>query len=135
MNRRSTGGVRAAWISIVLLVVSIPHAIEDFTFGEPTRVGVPASVALTALLAAYIAQLFGSWLALRGSAWGGRIVALMGAVWVVGAIAIHGPEIRALGVSWRFGIPSIGGVALIVVAGALAIWYGALAAQTGSRSA
>lgn len=119
----------------MLLVVSIPHAMEDFTFGEPARVGVPASVALTALLAAYIAQLFGAWLALRGDAWGGRIVAVMGIVWVVGAILIHGPEIRALGVSWRFGIPSIGGVALIVVAGALAIWYGALAAQSGSRSA
>jgi hypothetical protein len=127
--------VRAAWSAIVLLVVSLPHVIEVFSAAEPAHLGVPAFAALTVLLTAYLAQLFGAWLAFRGSGWGGRIIAVVGAVWVAGAVLIHGPEIQANGLHWRSGAPSIAGVALLVVAGALAVWYGALAAKSSSRSA
>ena len=122
---RPVAGVRAAWSAIVLLVVSLPHVIEDFSVAEPAHVGVPAFAALTVLLVAYASQLFGAWLAVRGSAWGGRIIAVAGGVWVAGAIFIHGPEISAAGMHWRSGAPSVAGVALVVVAGALAIWFGA----------
>jgi drug/metabolite transporter (DMT)-like permease len=90
---------------------------------------------MTVLLTAYVAQLFGAWLALRGIGWGGRIIALVGAVWVVGALLIHGPEIRVDGLHWRSGALSIAGVILVIVAGAFATWYGALASQSSSRSA
>jgi drug/metabolite transporter (DMT)-like permease len=109
--------------------------IEDFSVAEPARAGVPAFVALAVLLAAYVAQLFGASLAVRGIAWGGRIIAVVGAIWVVGAVLIHGPEIRVDGLHWRSGALSIAGVVLVIAAGVLATWYGVLASQSSSRSA
>jgi drug/metabolite transporter (DMT)-like permease len=135
LSVRPSGGVRAALSSIVLLVVSLPHVIEDFSVAEPARAGVPAFAALTVLLAAYVAQLFGASLAVRGIAWGGRIIAVVGAIWVVGAVLIHGPEIRVDGLHWRSGALSIAGVVLVIAAGVLATWYGVLASQSSSRSA
>jgi hypothetical protein len=133
LNAQSVDGARAAWIAIVLVVVSLPHAIEDFAFGEPARVGVAPIIALCALLVAYAVQGLGAWLALRENPWGGRFIAATGFVWFVGALVIHGPEIRAQGWQWRFGLTSIGELMLIVIASALAMWYGLIAAQSASR--
>jgi regulator of protease activity HflC (stomatin/prohibitin superfamily) len=69
LNAQSVDGARAAWIAIVLVVVSLPHAIEDFAFGEPARVGVAPIIALCALLVAYAVQGLGAWLALRENPW------------------------------------------------------------------
>ncbi|HEY5094445.1 MAG TPA: hypothetical protein VII69_04915 [Candidatus Eremiobacteraceae bacterium] len=134
MSTRSADGVRAAWIAIALIVVSLPHVLEDFTFGEPARVGVSTVAAVSVLLAAYALQLFGALLAFRDDPWGGRLVAALGLVWFVGALAIHGPEILAQGLSWRFGTTSVGEAALVVAAAVLAMWYGSTAAQSGSRN-
>jgi hypothetical protein len=128
-TRSIIDGTRAAWIAIVLVVVSVPHTLEDFAFGEPARVGVAPAIAVCALIVAYAAQLTGAWLALRGSRWGGRLVAATGLVWFAGALLLHGPEIRSQGLQWRFGLTSVGELLLIVIASALAIWYGVIAAQ------
>ena len=133
MSVRSEDGNRAAWLAIVLLVVSVPHALEDFAFREPARLGVAVGAALSALLVVYAMQLAGAWLAVGANPWGGRLVAAAGLIWFVGALMIHGPEIRAVGSTWRFGPTSIGGVMLIVVAGALSMWYGSIASQRAAR--
>ena len=57
------------------------------------------------------------------------IVAATGLVWFAGALLLHGPEIRSQGLQWRFGLTSVGELLLIVIASALAIWYGVIAAQ------
>jgi hypothetical protein len=134
LSTRSIDGTRAAWIALALVVVSVPHAIEDFAFGEPARVGVAPAVALCALLAAYATQLTGAWLALRGNLWGGRLIAATGLVWFIGALLVHGPEVRAQGLHWRFGLTSVGELIMIVILSALAMWYGAVAAQSGTRT-
>jgi hypothetical protein len=134
LSGRSVDGIRAAWIAVVLLVVSLPHVLEDFAVGEPQRVGVSEVVAISVLLAAYAMQLLGAWLALNGGPWGGRLIAAVGAIWVIGAVVIHGPGILAQGVQWRSGSTSIGEVVLVLVASALAMWYGAIASQSGSRA-
>jgi hypothetical protein len=126
-------GTRAAWIAIVLVLVSVPHAIEDFAFGEPARVGVAPGIALCALLVSISVQLTGAWLALRENPWGGRFIAATGFVWFLGALLVHGPEISADGLHWRFGPTSVGELLLVVIASALAMWYGAIAAQSGSE--
>lgn len=112
--------------------MGLPHVLEDFTFGEPARVGVSTGAALSALLVAYALQLAGAWLAVTGNRWGGRLVAATGLVWFAGAVVIHGPEIVANGLSWRYGATSVGEVILLVAAAALAMWYGTVAAQSGS---
>jgi len=106
--------------------------LEDFTFGEPARLGVSTGAALSVLVAAYALQLSGAWLALAGNRWGGTLVAATGLVWLVGAVVIHGPEIVANGLAWRYGATSVGEVILLVAAAALAMWYGTVAAQSGS---
>jgi hypothetical protein len=134
LSQSSSVHRRAAWAAIALVVVSLPHALEDFAFGEPMRVGVAPAVAVCALLAAYAVQLTGAWLALHDRPSGGWLVAAAGMVWLTGALLVHGPEIRAQGLHWRFGLTSVGELLLIVIASALAMWYGAVAAQTATRS-
>jgi hypothetical protein len=131
LSEHSIDGTRAAWIAIALIVVSVPHAIEDFAFGEPARVGIAPGIALGALLVSYSVQSIGAWLALRENPWGGRFIAATGFVWFLGALLVHGPEIRAEGQHWRFGPTSVGELLLVEIVSALAMWYGFIAAQSG----
>jgi hypothetical protein len=129
LSARSIDGLRAAWFAIAFIVVSVPHVVDDFSVGEPTRFGVAVNVAVTVCISAYILQLIGAWLALKGSRWGGGIIAAVGLIWVVGALTIHGPEVWADGLAWRSGPKSIVEVTLVVVMGALSVWYGAAASR------
>jgi hypothetical protein len=130
LSSSSVDGTRAAWISVVLIVVSVPHVIEDFTFREfaPIR-----AAAILAVCTIYAAQLIGAWLALRSNPWGGRLIALTGAIWIVRALGRHGHDIMASGLAWRFGLVSIGDVVLIGIVAGLALWYGGVASFLGRR--
>jgi hypothetical protein len=133
LSARSVDRIRAAWIALALVVVSLPHVLEDFGVGEPERIGVSFGVALSVLLVAYALQLVGAWLALRDSPWGGRIIAPVGLIWVIGAVVIHGPGIVAEGVNWRSGPTSFVEVLLVVLVGALAMWFGFRASVSTER--
>jgi hypothetical protein len=64
-NKLSTWRVSVVSLSLILFFVAIPHTLEDFAQGEPTKNGIPISV-----LAAVVAGLF----ALQGLAlfWAGQ---------------------------------------------------------------
>ena len=134
MSAHSVDDVRAAFFAIALIVVGLPHVLEDFAVGEPARYGVAIGVAVSVLLAAYGAQVIGAWLAMRGNPSGGRIIATVGLIWIAGALVLHGPEVWAEGLHWRSGPMSLVEVTLLVVVAALAVWYGAKASQSGSRT-
>jgi len=121
--------LRAGLLSLVLLVATLPHVLEDFEFREPARLGVSVWAAVIVLCAAYAVQIFGAVLCLRGSIWGLRLVIATSLVWAIGALAIHAPEIAAAGVSWRFGFTSIADVVLIVTLAAATTVLGLSAAK------
>jgi hypothetical protein len=113
---------RAAWpilLTLLLVAATIPHAIEDFRFGEFARFGVSTSAATWALVIVYAVQLAGMILAARASTAGYLLLAAAGLVWCVGAIAIHGPEVVASG-SYRNGLESKALIGAIIALGAAA---------------
>lgn len=105
------------WLTLLLVAVTIPHAIEDLRFGEFEHHGVPASAALVALAIVYAVQCAGVMFSLRKSRAGLWALALSGALWCVGAVALHGSEIIASG-PYRCGYLSKGLEILIIVLGA-----------------
>jgi len=115
LTMRSSAFVSAGLLSIVLLVATLPHVLEDFEFREPARFGISVWVAVTALCVAYAVQIFGAVLCLQGRIWGLRLVVATALLWAIGALAIHAPEIAAARAAWRFGFTSIADVVLIVV--------------------
>jgi len=111
---------RAAWpilLTLLLVAATVPHAIEDFRFGEFARFGVSTTTAACALVVVYAAQGAGMLLAARGSITGFRLLAAAALVWTVGAIAIHGSEIVSSG-PYRNGLESKALIVGIVVLGA-----------------
>jgi hypothetical protein len=121
----------AVVLTVLLVAVTIPHAAEDFTFGEFASRGVPTPLAAVALVTVYALQALGIALAMRGSLAGFRLLAATGAVWCAGAIAFHGGEILANG-AYRYGAVSKGlEVAIIALGAATAL--SALVALAGRR--
>jgi hypothetical protein len=95
---------RLAWVSSVTFLFTIPHSIEDFTYGIAQRFGfkvLPAAVGLGIVFALQVwataalgwRQLYSRWLLL-----------VIGLFWVVGALGDHVPDL--ISSSWRTGVPS-----------------------------
>ncbi len=129
LTARSSDFVRAGWLSIVLLVATLPHVLEDFEFREPARFGIAVWVAVTVLCAAYAVQIFGAVLCLQGRIWGARLVIATALIWALGAVAVHAPEIAAARTAWRFGYTSIADVVMIVILAAVTAALGLAAAS------
>lgn len=113
-------------LSALLVAATIPHAVEDFTFGEFAHRGIPSPVAFVALVVIYAAQVAGCALALRGKSVGLWSLGLAGACWSAGAVAFHGAEIVASG-PYRHGLASKGFEVAIVALGAAVAVAAALA--------
>jgi hypothetical protein len=88
-------------LTLVLVALSVPHAIEDFRYGQ---FSLPA-VAGAALALMYGAQAAGIYLVARGFHAGSTLLGAAALVWCVGAITVHGPAIIA-SAPYRSGLPS-----------------------------
>lgn len=86
---------RAAPIAVVALfiVVTIPHVVEDVTFGETARLGltmIQAGLVVGGLHALLVLAAFD---ASRRGRLGACAMIVIGLIWTIGIIVIHGPEI------------------------------------------
>lgn len=108
------------------MLVSLPHAIEDFHYGDLLRLGIALPAGVTILVIAYSLQLSGIALTVRRRRDGPALLAIMGAVWCIGAIAIHGHDLLYAGPDYRHGFVSKLLEVLIIVLGAACAWLGAL---------
>jgi len=110
---------RLAWVSSVTFLFTIPHSIEDFSYGIAQRFGfdvLTAAVGLGVVLASQVwATAALGW---RPTLARGLLLAI-GLVWVIGALADHIPDL--LSASWRSGAPSKGLVVGIIVSQALTV--------------
>ena len=106
-------------VTCMLIIVSFPHALEDFHYGDLAKFGIspPASYAL--LGSAYALQLLGIALTVRGHAWGVPILGAMGAVWCLGAVFVHGHDLVFAAPAYRHGLRSRVFESLIIVFGML----------------
>lgn len=108
-------------LTLLLAAVSIPHAAEDFKYGEFARFGVSTAIAASALVIVYALQILGILLAWRGRTAGFWLLSAAGLVWCIGASAVHGAELLAGG-PYRSGFESKALVlAIIVLGGAVAV--------------
>jgi hypothetical protein len=105
-------------LSVLLVMVTAPHAAEDFAYGVFMRFGISDLAAGLVLAVAYGLQTYGAYLSGRGVRSGSAILGIMGAVWCVGALAIHGREILSTG-NYRHGFISKALEVLIIAVGAL----------------
>ena len=111
------GMSRLAWVSSVTFLFTIPHSIEDFTYGIAQRFGLSVLAAATGLGIVLAAQVWAT------AALGWRptlarsLVLAIGLFWVIGALADHVPDL--LTPDWRAGVPSQALVVGIMVSQAL----------------
>ncbi|MBV8339722.1 MAG: hypothetical protein JO343_07230 [Candidatus Eremiobacteraeota bacterium] len=112
--------VALVMVTCLLIAVSFPHALEDFHYGDLLRLGIPASITYTLLATAYALQLIGIAFTLRGSASGVVLLGVMGAVWCLGALFVHGRDLLFAGAGYRHGMISRALESLIIVLGMFA---------------
>jgi len=115
LNRRDTLIIATC----VLILVSLPHVIEDFQYGALVRFGVTLPLGIAFLVIMYSLQLGSLGLLLAGSSRPALLLAFTGAIWSIGATLIHGHDLIFTGESYRHGPISKVLEALIIVLGAV----------------
>jgi len=110
---------RLAWVSSVAFLFTIPHSIEDFTYGIAQRFGLSVLTGAVSLGIVLAAQVWAT-AALGWRPWLARSVLLfVGLFWVIGALADHVPDL--LNADWRSGVLSKALVVGIILSQALVV--------------
>ncbi len=112
------------------MVVSFPHALEDFHYRDLARFGIDLPLGIAVLATAYAIQLVGIVLVLRGGRGGAMLLAAMGIVWCFGAIVVHGHDMLFAGEQYRHGLISRALELLIIALGVTVAALGILVAKT-----
>jgi hypothetical protein len=128
-SRRATMIVLAA----MFVIVVVPHAREDFYYGDLQRFGIGLNLALIAFAASMAAVLTGMVLVWRGSTAGATALAIVGAIWAIGAIVVHGHDVLFAGPGYRHGLISRLLEAAIVVLGVLLAFLGMTTGSSARR--
>lgn len=84
---------RLAWVSSVTFLFTIPHSIEDFTFGIAQRFGLSVLVAAVSLGIAFAVQVWATAALDWRPTLARSLLLLIGLSWVIGALADHVPDL------------------------------------------
>jgi hypothetical protein len=107
---------------VALMIISVPHVLEDFHYGDLLGFGAPPAVAAALLFAAYAPQIAGIALTMRGLRVGAVLLGITGAVWCVGAVFAHGHDLLFAGPEYRHGpISKVLEIAIIILSAAVAL--------------
>lgn len=110
---------RLAWLSSLTFLFTIPHSIEDFTYGIAQRFGLSVLTAGVTLGISLAAQVWAT-AALGWKPTLARSLLLgIGLFWVIGALADHVPDL--LSSTWRSELPSKALVVGIMLSQALVV--------------
>jgi hypothetical protein len=118
-------------VACLLILVSFPHALEDFHYGDLARFGVSLPFGIIILVALYSLQLEAIISILMGNPRAALLLAATGAIWCVGAIVIHGHDVIFAGPGYRHGLSSRLLELCIIILGALVAIVGIRVAQQG----
>jgi hypothetical protein len=104
------------------MIVSVPHVLEDFHYGDLLGFGAPQALAVVLLLAAYALQIVGIALTMRGLRAGPILLGITGAVWCIGALFVHGSDLLLAGPEYRHGpISKVLEIAIIILGAGVAL--------------
>ncbi len=116
------------------MIVSMPHVLEDFHYGDLLGFGAPQALAVVLLLAAYALQIAGIALVMRGHQAGPVLLGITGAVWCIGAVFVHGHDLLLAGPEYRHGpISKILEIAIIILGAGVALESVVVARALSSR--
>jgi hypothetical protein len=105
-------------LSLAFVAVIVPHALEDFFYGEFTRLGVSQVLPRVILPATTVLTIYGALLVFFNRTPGGLLLSIIGLIWFLGDILIHGHDFLFAGPEYRHGFISRLLEALILVFGA-----------------
>jgi hypothetical protein len=111
-------------VTALLVVVTLPHALEDFQYGDLMRFGVSIPLGICVLAAMYMSQSIGMLLVARGRSRGALLLAALGGIWCIGAIIVHGHDMIFAGPLYRHGAISKILELLIIVLGVASVVLG-----------
>jgi hypothetical protein len=111
----------------------MPHALEDLHYGNVLGLNLALPVAVSILVSAYALQIAGTALAARGRLAGALLLGAIGAIWCVGAIAVHGHDLLYAGPEYRHGLASKLLVALVIVLGGACAYVGVASTRIRTR--
>lgn len=117
-------------LSLALMLVTFPHALEDFSYRDLARFGVSLQLSISLLAITYALLLLGVALVARGSSRGALLLAAIGAIWCIGATTVHGHDMLFGGPHYRHGAISQVLEALIIALGALLALLGVRAGSS-----
>ena len=117
LSRWAAGAIALSLGSLPFL---LPHVVEDFERGIAQRAGLAPGAGAALLGAGLGVQFLALVLAGRGRRGGLIVVAVAGAVWTVGALWDHGPELLQRGPRFRGSALSALWVGGLIVTQALA---------------
>ena len=132
LSRCAAGAIALSLGSLPFL---LPHVLEDLESGIAQRVGLAPGVAAALLGAGLGVQFLALVLAGRGRRGGLIVIALAGAVWMVGALWDHGPELLARGPRFRGSLLSALWVGGLIVTQGLAALLALFALISGGPAA
>ncbi len=117
---------RVTILSLLLIFFTIPHILEDFSYGEPAEAGIPVVVlSLVASLIFFLQALGLYWLG-RGQRRGLIAHLVVGLFWPIGSGFAQLPDILS-GIPYRAGFVSVLYVVGIIVVSILLLASAALA--------
>jgi hypothetical protein len=109
-------------LTVALMIVSVPHVLEDFHYGDLLGFGVPPTMAAALLLGAYALQIVGIAMTMRGLRAGPLLLGITGTVWCVGALLVHGNALLLAGPEYRHGpISKVLEIAIIILGAGVAL--------------
>jgi hypothetical protein len=109
-------------LTVALMIVSVPHVIEDFHYGGLLGFGASPALAAALLFGAYALPIAGITLTMRGLRAGPLLLGITGAVWCVGAVFAHGHDLLLAGPEYRHGpISKILEIAIIILSAGVAL--------------
>jgi hypothetical protein len=107
--------------------VVLPHALEDFAYGQLEDLGIAQPWGVAILAGSLTLVACGIVLVIRGIRLGAWILGVVGGIWCVGAIVIHGHDLLFAGSAYRHGLVSRALEGLIIVlGGAVVVLAGAV---------
>jgi hypothetical protein len=116
-------------LALAFVAAIVPHALEDFYYGALVHLGVSTSVGVAILIVSVALIIAGAALVFSGRPSGGWLLAVVGAIWSLGAIVIHGHDLLFAGPHYRHGLVSRLLELLIILFGTALAVFGALSAR------
>jgi hypothetical protein len=124
---------RVVVLSILLLLFTVPHTLEDFATGEPGKAGIPAPILSFVVATVFALQALGLYWLGQEHRRGYFVQTVVGLFWPLASGVAQLPTILS-GVPYRAGFVSVFYVVGILVIGVLLMYFSLNALRSVNNS-